>query len=281
MSAPTPEIDTGLRRVIERLACPSCLHPMMLSKGMLACSGCNALFPIARTVLDLRPDTTMNPDAEADWSEHWSGEKQESGVQKFFSIYRKAVFARTVRFFTERYFPESGVFVEAGAGTSETSMLIDKHGGQRVLTAVDLVPAVLESTHPVMDVRVCADIFRMPFGENSLDGIWNVGVMEHFTQDQIDAIMREFHRTLKPGGRLILLWPAVFSIPQRILRCIEWFVHSFTSNKTFRFHPDEISQLRSIRQGRDVLARNGFQPLQVDPGVRSLMAFETIVGEKR
>jgi ubiquinone/menaquinone biosynthesis C-methylase UbiE len=131
-----------------------------------------------------------------------------------------------------------------------------------------------------MDVRLCGDIFSLPFQDNSIDGLWNVGVMEHFTHDQIDAILREFRRVLKPHGRIVLLWPATFSIPQRILRVLEWFINLRRGENKFRFHPDEISQLRSVGQGRQVLSRNGFRPVAIDVGLRTLMAFETLVGEK-
>jgi hypothetical protein len=76
------------------------------------------------------------------------------------------------------------------------------------------------------------------------------------------------------------LWPAKFSIPQRILRILEWFINLRRGQDKFRFHPDEISQLRSVRQGKEVLMRNGFRPVVIDIGWRTLTAFETLVGEK-
>jgi SAM-dependent methyltransferase len=230
--------------------------------------------------LDLRPRSEGRKPEEIAWTEHWSADNQQSASQRFFSFYRKAVFARAVAYFVHRYLPRAGVLVEAGSGTSETSMLIDKRNGACTLVAVDLIRPVLEHCHPAMDVRVCGDIFALPFRENSIDGIWNVGVMEHFTHDQIDCILREFCRVLKPGARVVLLWPAVFSIPQRILRAGEWVINLRRGADKFRFHPDEISQLRSIRQGREVLTRNGFRPVAIDLGLRTLMAFETLVGEK-
>lgn len=105
--------------------------------------------------------------------------------------------------------------------------------------------------------------------------------MEHFTHTQIDAILAEFHRVLRPSGRVILLWPAVFSVPQRILRVLEYFINfRRAKDDRFRFHPDEISQIRSIQEGKNVLRRNNFQVVTIDPGLYSLMAFETIVGER-
>ncbi len=262
------------------VACPQCHAAVSRQQVELICSRCGAAYPVINGIADLRPSSSRDKAEEADWTEHWSADKQETLAQRFFSFYRKAVFARTVSHFTGRYFPLAGVFVEAGSGTSETSVRIDKRGGSRILVALDLIRAVLERCHPVMDVRLCGDIFHLPFGGNSVDGIWNVGVMEHFTHDRIDAILREFHRVLRPGSRVILLWPARFSLPQKTLRVVEWFINFRNKGQKFRFHPDEISQIRSLREGREVLLRNGYRPVSIDPGFRSLMAFETIVGEK-
>lgn len=268
----------ALGRVAGISACPVCGARLSFIDAAFRCNACGILYPIRNGVVDLRPESCNGSSEEADWSEHWSSEKQQSLSQRFFSAYRKAVFARTVRYFIERYFPVKGILVEAGSGTSETSMLVPKAG--RTLVAVDLIAPVLERCHPVMDVRIAGNIFHLPFLTGSLDGIWNVGVMEHFTHDRIDEIMTELHRALKPGARVVLLWPAVFSLPQRILRVVEFFLNLRSRAVRFRFHPDEISQLRSIRQGREVLVRNGFRPIAIDPGFRSLMAFETLVGEK-
>jgi len=247
----------------------------------MSCGSCRTSYAVVNGVLDLRPGTPGQKQEELDWSKHWSDSNQHSTSQRFFSFYRKAVFARAVAYFVERYLPAEGLLVEAGSGTSETSMLIQKRNGARTLLALDLIRPVLERCHPIMDIRVCGDIFSLPFQNDSLEGIWNVGVMEHFTHEQIDRILREFQRVLKPGHRVVLLWPATFSIPQRILRVLEFFINLRRGEADkFRFHPDEISQLRSVRQGKDVLSRNGFRPVAIDIGLRTLMAFETIVGEK-
>ena len=268
------------QRLTTALACPQCRTGLLPSESGLRCKNCGASYAMVNGILDLRPGGAGDKPEEVAWTEHWSDSNQHSVSQRFFSFYRKAVFARAVAYFVDRYLPAEGLLVEAGSGTSETSMLIDKRDGSRTLLALDLIRPVLERCHPVMDVRVCGDIFKLPFQNNSLDGIWNVGVMEHFTHEQIDAILREFRRALKPGGRIVLLWPAKFSIPQRILRILEWFINLRRGADKFRFHPDEISQLRSVRQGKEVLGRNGFRPVAIDIGLRTLMAFETLVGEK-
>jgi SAM-dependent methyltransferase len=216
-----------------------------------------------------------------EWSQHWNKENQDNLSQRFFSYYRKIVFARTVGYFINRYFPETGIFAEAGSGTSETSIRINKKAGNRILIALDLILPVLLKNHPVMDIKLCGDIFYLPFQNESLDGLWNVGVMEHFLHPQIDQMMSEFHRVLKHGAPIVLLWPATNSIPQKLLRKAEKIIHRLNKDRAeFRFHPPEISQLHSIAEGREVLLRNHFKILEIDGGLKSLMAFITIAGLK-
>jgi SAM-dependent methyltransferase len=272
-SAPPPLL-------LDRLACPACGTGLLAIADGVECPACGTRFAESDGVLDLRLPAAARKPEYSDWTEHWSGAKQRSIPQRFFSLYRRAVFARTVAWFIERYFPPEGVLVEAGSGTAETSMRISKRGGRRVLVAVDLVLPVVARCHPVMDVRLAADIFRLPFATGSIEGIWNVGVMEHFTHDLIDEMLLEFRRVLRPGAPLLLLWPATDSLPQKALRTVEAVVHWRRGSRSFRFHPDEISQLRSAEEGRQVLRRTGFEPVTVDAGLRSLFAFKTVVGRR-
>lgn len=266
-------------RLVSVLACPQCHSPVLFNHDAMVCEGCGTTYSTAGGILDLRPvSDAKRPEADQ-WGAHWSAANQKLVSQQFFSFYRRKVFAPAVAYFVDRYLPAGGVLVEAGCGTAETSIFVSKENG-RTLVALDLVPKILERCQPVMDVRVCGDVFHLPFRNGSIEGLWNVGVMEHFTHDQIDAIMREFRRVLRPQGRAVLFWPAIFSIPQRLLRGLEWFINLRRRQDPFRFHPDEISQLRSVAQGREVLVRNGFRPVAINIGLRTLMAFEILVGEK-
>lgn len=213
--------DRSVLSILDRLACPQCRTSLLWKQDSLLCQSCSTLYPVVDDIADLRPPVKSQKKDLSDWSEHWSDEKQEGIAQKFFSFYRKAVFSRAVRHFLGRYFSQSGVFVEAGSGTAETSMRLNGRGGKKTYVALDVVLPVLKKCHEIMEKRICGDIFRLPFQEGSIDGIWNVGVMEHFTHPQIDQIMTEFHRVLVKGGRVVLLWPGVSSAPQKILRLVE------------------------------------------------------------
>ncbi|MCA0375131.1 MAG: methyltransferase domain-containing protein [Gemmatimonadetes bacterium] len=283
---PSPATTVDALLALGVAACPLC-HATLRTVEVtaVACTACATRFAVRGSVLDLRPPQRESvQDDEGFWEDHWSDDRQETLVQRFFSWYRKAVFARTVAYFVQRYFPARAVLVEAGSGTAETSMRIDTAQDGRQLVALDLIPAVLTRVHPIMHHRLAGDIFRLPLADDSVDGIWNVGVMEHFTHPQIDAILAEFRRVLRPGGRIILLWPGSDSIPQKMLEAVAFVVNTLKGTRAqqeqFRFHPPEISRLRSRRHGREVMSRNGFDTVTVDPGIYSLMAFKTVVAEK-
>lgn len=279
MAAPIAEADR-LDGLLACLACPICLGDLRREPEALCCLNCSARYLILGGIADLRsPASRDRADVRA-WTAHWSEERQTTPIQRFFSFYRKAFVARSVRHFVGRYFPRTGIYLEAGSGTSETSHRIDKHNGAMTLLALDIIYPVLLNCDPIMDVRLCADIFQLPFKDCSLDGIWNVGVMEHFTHSEIDAILHQFYRVLKPGGRVILLWPATTSLPQKALHLIEAIVNIRRAGARFQFHPDEISQLRSTAEACAIMRRNGLHPVAIDNGLLTLMAFKTVVAER-
>jgi SAM-dependent methyltransferase len=267
--------------ILDRLACPQCQTAVEWQNGLLLCRSCGTSYPVINGVPDLRLPAPHQKVELVAWSKHWSESNQASLFQKLFSIFRRAVTARAIRYFLDCYFPYSGIFVEAGSGTSETSVRIEKNNHSRLLVAVDIVLPVVSICDPIMDVKVCGDIFHLPFQGNSIDGIWNVGVMEHFTSNQIDQILREFHRVLRHESPVILLWPGTDSTPQRMLRLVEKIINLKKKGPKFLFHPEEISQLSSMKEGHDFLERNGFAVLHIDYGFRNLLAFKTLIGAKK
>jgi SAM-dependent methyltransferase len=89
------------------------------------------------------------------------------------------------------------------------------------------------------------DICSIAFPDNHFDGIWNLGVMEHFSNPDMGKAFSEMRRVLKPGAHIILLWPSVWNLVNDFL----WWLF-----------PMIPSLLRSRRQGTKILKQNNFQP---------------------
>ena len=156
------------------------------------------------------------PEAE-EWDRHWQGLK---GILRgrLFSLYRWQVRSRCVARAVAKHFTAPGVYVECGCGSSETSCRIRPKPGQTFL-ALDFAarPLGMALHQPCHAGGLQADIRRLPFRDQSLDGIWNLGVMEHFEEDEQLQILREFHRVLKPGGHLLLWWPPRLALDRCML----------------------------------------------------------------
>lgn len=63
----------------------------------------------------------------------------------------------------------------------------------------------INTVMPSLNVTV-ADVRKLPFEENSFDGYWSLGVIEHFYAGY-EEIAKEMHRVIKPGGYLFLTFP--------------------------------------------------------------------------
>lgn len=53
------------------------------------------------------------------------------------------------------------------------------------------------------------DIRKLPYGNDSVDEILAVHVIEHFHLWEAPAIIAEWHRVLKPGGKMVLECPCL------------------------------------------------------------------------
>jgi predicted SAM-dependent methyltransferase len=111
------------------------------------------------------------------------------------------------------------------------------------------------------------------------EGVYNLGVMEHFTEDEIRAILKEFHRVLKPGGKIALFWPPSFGLSVRFLSVVHWACHKLGRDDV-KLHPDEITHVRSKLQVRSYLEECGFSLVEFYFGSRDLFTHAVVVGQK-
>ena len=166
------------------------------------------------------PEVLQN-ETNHEWDLHWARQKQ-SIFGSLCSIYRRQVRSRSVAFYFERYFPRSGTFAECGSGSSETSSRVRLY--DRRLIAVDYSREALTRAARMPQISECvlADVRELPFAPNSLDGIWNLGVMEHFVHDEQIMILKSFREILKPGGKVLLWWPPKWALDHAILSPFGW-----------------------------------------------------------
>jgi SAM-dependent methyltransferase len=217
-----------------------------------------------------------SPSTEAVWEQYFSREGQ-TFFQRLLMFHRRVFISRAVRYWFDKVFPKSGCYVEAGAGTSEGSGRIRSES--RTLVALDVCYYVLRELN-ILPHKAQGDILHLPFGDASLDGIWNMGVMEHFSDRDLTMILCEFRRTLKPEGSVLLFWPPWFAPYEIILDALALVMRELFGRHA-TFFPDEINRYRSRTWLRRLLAEAGFGLRFTSFGWRDLFSYVVVVADIR
>lgn len=188
------------------------------------------------------------------WDPYWNRQGDLSGTlyECVAGLYRRAIIATNLGRFVRRHFPPGAALLHAGCGSGQVDATIRTHWQ---VTAVDISATAvrLYARHNPAAARIeQADIFHLPFPAGSFDGVYNLGVMEHFTTDEIARLLVEFRRVLRPGGKVLLFWPARHAPSVWVLRGIH-LVLKHVFRRRVALHPPEISLLRSRREAENHL----------------------------
>lgn len=214
------------------------------------------------------------------WNSHWQVLNMgRSAFGLMARFVRRAIFQPAVRYYSERYFPKAGIFIEMGCGTAESSALIP--AGRRILCGLDFSIVALQTAKAggYLPNLAGGDLFLLPFRDRSVTGIWNLGVMEHFTCDELCQVLREFRRVLQPEGVAVMFWPTEFNSSRWILAPIER-LRSLVKGTEFRFFPDEVSRLRSKDEAVQLLREAGFEPIVADFTIRTAYIHMVVVARR-
>lgn len=101
---------------------------------------------------------------------------------------------------------------------------------------------IRENTHP----DYCCDVRMMPFATESYDIVFSSHTLEHFAREEIDAVLDEWVRVLKPDGELRLVLPNIAWAADRIKEGI--------------INHDVLNVLYGQQEYRENFHKNGFTP---------------------
>jgi dolichol-phosphate mannosyltransferase len=220
------------------------------------------------------------------WDSYWTRgqEKSRQVYSVIASIYRRFAIRRNLNRFIRKHFAPGARLLHAGCGSGQVDAMLSR---EMKITAVDISLPALESyrhNNPGAEAVRHGDILHLSEMPNeSFDGAYNLGVVEHFSREQIVQILAEMGRTVKPGGKVVIFWPhrratSVFVI--KLIHRILDFVRPH-GGQSVRLHPPEISLLESREQAREVVERAGFNLVEYYFGMRDLLVQAVVVGCKR
>ena len=218
---------------------------------------------------------------EKEWDEYWTKKKTTSQAiyRGIASFYRQFIIKRALNHFIESEFKSGAKLLHAGSGAGQVDEdIINKYK----ITALDLSKEALKLYKIYNGNKanlMLASIFDIPAKPATYDGIYNLGVMEHFTKEEDIEILKEFSRVLKDDGKIVLFWPPKFGISVAFLNTTHFILNNILK-RDIRLHPDEISLIESKKQAGEVLKAGGFKMTRFYFGPRDLFTYCVVVGEK-
>ncbi len=211
------------------------------------------------------------------WNTHWSNLNRKNILNRVFVFVRTNVIARDVAHSLDKYFPNDGIFLDSGCGTSQTSIRIPRR--QRRFVAMDIADVIFSNHPPVIDFKVNGDVLNLPFKDNSVDGIWNVGLMEHFKPGELDLVLKDFSRVLKKGSHAVFFWPATYGPMNFFIKPLSFFNTKLNDNKGNMF-PEEPSLLKSKKWVKEIVERNNLSLVDVKWSLRGGLIHHVVVVKK-
>ena len=214
------------------------------------------------------------------WGAYWG---QSSSLTKrtyamIASIYRRLLIRPRLHRTLRGNVARGAQVLHAGCGGGQVDQGL--HEELRI-TALDISPEalLLYQVHNPEAHRVRhGDILALPFADASFDGYYSLGVIEHFTEQEIERILAEASRVLRPNGKVILFWPHARATSVRVLGLAHKVLARSGSKDTL--HPAEISLLTSRAMAERILAAAGFQMISYDFGMVDLWIQAVIVAQR-
>ncbi len=159
-------------------------------------------------------------------------------------------------------YPAGSTVLEAGCGVGAQTVPLARSSPGARFTSIDVSPVSLDAARArvraasLENVRFeQADIFHLPFGEESFDHVFVCFVLEHLSRPR--EALAEVRARLKPGGTLTVI--------------------EGDHGSTF-FHPDDADARRAVeclvtlqaRSGGDALIGRRLFPLMTEAGLREV-----------
>lgn len=218
---------------------------------------------------------------EQDWTSYWERKEDTIGLvyEIVAAIYRQFLIRFNLERFLVNNFTPGSKLLHAGCGSGQVDLQLHKWYS---ITAVDISYSALNlysQNNPDVWRIEQDDILNLHQKDGVFDGVFNLGVVEHFERGKIITILKEFRRVLKDEGKIVIFWPHRNSSSVFFLKLAHFFLNKIL-NKNIKLHPAEISLLKNRSEANQILKEANLTLIDYSFSIRDFYAQAVIVGQK-
>ncbi|MDP3698753.1 MAG: methyltransferase domain-containing protein [Nanoarchaeota archaeon] len=215
------------------------------------------------------------------WDSYWSEKNKVSNniYDRIAKFYRKYIMTNIFDHFIKKNFSSGSTLLHAGCGGGYADICIVDYA---TITALDNSSNALEiykKNHGDKCKVILGDILNLPFENKTFDGIYNQGVMEHFSEDEIKVILSEFKRILRDDGKLVIFWPPTFGSTTNTLDALHFILNKIL-RRNIQLHPPEVSRINSKKHATEIFSKAGFSVVDYYFGAKDFFTQVVIVAKK-
>jgi SAM-dependent methyltransferase len=233
-----------------------------------------SLMVLTRLYLYPQMSNTSKNNAEG-WDEYWKAGK--SNGRNWYAIlasfYRQAFIVSRLERLLCRHFQHGDHLYHVGCGGGEVDA---RAAGLFNIVGVDISPEarrLYSRNHPTAKIRE-GNILDAPLSPPS-SGIYSLGLVEHFSHNDIIVILRNMRKSIHPKGKAVIFWPHRHAPSVYFLRLASWIRGWLGIHE--RLHPPEPSLLKSRAEAQRLVTQAGWEILEYDFSPRDLWIQAAIV----
>lgn len=227
----------------------------------------------------LRSDAAAPPRHEG-WDAYWATDVRGSHrIYAFIaSVYRRIFICTRLAWWLNRTFPRNARLLHAGCGSGEVDALV---ASRFRITGLDISPGALDRyrrNNPHAEGTIHADLMSLRGVPGGYDGVYSLGVLEHFTPEEIRAILDNLRLVLRPGGKMVAFWPLAAAPSVKVLGLWHRLLNK-RGAKAVELHPPEITLIHSQSQVDEIVRSAGWEMVSYSVSPSDLFIQAVVVCE--
>jgi SAM-dependent methyltransferase len=194
---------------INHYRCTSCGHNhLTLQDKDLVCANCNTVFNFNVTsgcfnfLTKEEKDDLFLKEINLEDLEETKSSAGGSQIRLYSEEdYLNSDYAKNL--FAEFNLEDDAFVLDHGCGRGHFSEYFAKKGYK--VASADILEDALAGLDS--DKKAVCNLAKLPYKDNTFDGVFSLDVFEHLIPDTMDFVIEEIYRVLKPGGVMLISFP--------------------------------------------------------------------------